>query len=174
MYWNTIVNGVLLKTLSQCGVPILCHVHELEQIILSFGLENFLNIKECAEFYIAASEAVKDNLVQRHGLPPNFIEVVYGFPSGQNLNSKFCAAKRSCVRHALGISEAAFVVIGAGMIEAHKGPDLFVQLANYVNTSYRRRILTLFGLVNRIMSRFTPTYLEILKKPDAVKCSFLG
>jgi glycosyltransferase involved in cell wall biosynthesis len=135
VYWNTIVNGVLLKTLSQCGVPILCHVHELEQIILSFGLENFLNIKECAEFYIAASEAVKDNLVQRHGLPPNFIEVVYGFPSGQNLNSKFCTAKRSCVRHTLGISEDAFVVIGAGMIEAHKGPDLFVQLANYVNNS---------------------------------------
>jgi glycosyltransferase involved in cell wall biosynthesis len=135
VYWNTIVNGVLLKTLSQCGVPILCHVHELEQIIHSFGMENFLNIKECAECYIAASEAVKDNLVHRHGLPPNFIEVVYGFPSDRNLNSKCCAVTGSRVRRALGISEDAFVVIGAGMIEAHKGPDLFVQLANYVTNS---------------------------------------
>ena len=77
--------------------------------------------------FIAVSEAVRDNLIRRHAVPAERIDVIHGA----------CAAARvarddaGALRARLGLSEGAFVVAACGTQEYHKGVDLFIQLARH-------------------------------------------
>jgi len=130
IYSNTIVNGDILKVLSKLKLPIITHVHELNNVIAHYGQNNWELIKRYTNYYIAGSLAVKENLALNRGIARGKIEVVHEFiPAFPAVSISDC---RHGVREQLGIPLNAFVVCGSGLSGRRKGTDLFVQLAECV------------------------------------------
>ena len=139
VYSNTVTNGDLLTEVTQPGTPVITHVHELAYWIERSGRENWEAVRRHTTHFVAASEAVSDNLVKRYQIPANQVSVVHEFiPVGHN--SAHIEAERRCkIRSALAIPSNAFVVGGSGMETWRKGKDLFVQLAASINRRPLRR-----------------------------------
>lgn len=128
IYSNTVANGPELKVLSSLGCPIITHVHELEYWIRYRTGADFELVKEYSHHYIAASQAVKDNLIQNHGIAESKVEVVHEFIPTQIDNLQM--RSREAIRSELNFESDAFVVVASGTTDWRKGPDLFVQLAS--------------------------------------------
>ena len=128
IYSNTITNGDILETLSPLKCPTITHVHELDYWIDMSGEKNLEQVKKHSRHYIAASEAVKKNLVEEYSLPGENIDVVHSFIPTDGI-----MANPAGIRQQLGIPEEAFVILGSGYETWRKGKDLFVQLAARVN-----------------------------------------
>jgi glycosyltransferase involved in cell wall biosynthesis len=136
IYANTIASGSLVEELSNFNCPVICHVHELEYLIRHHGgcgLHNsFQKIKRHTHHYLAASEAVKRNLIQSHEIFPDQVDVTYGFVGPDCQGFEQSETMNSKIRKELDIPEDSFVIGAAGTIEWRKGPDLFIQLAHKV------------------------------------------
>jgi glycosyltransferase involved in cell wall biosynthesis len=132
VYANSIVDGHIVDFLSFLSCPVVCHVHELEPTIRHFGTASVQLIKQHRPTYIAASQAVKDNLSKNHAISESEIQVVHEFipaPEGLHIGG---GAVRSEVRHEMGIPDDAKLICACGSIEGRKGPDLFLQTAERV------------------------------------------
>lgn len=140
IYGNTIVSvplGIKLKELTGC--PFICHVHELSVVIDEFfGEENFTKLARDADFFIAGSKAVAENLHRSHLIPLQKISEVYEFIPTQTLPD--VSAIRQTLRTQLAIADDTFVVTGSGPLDWRKAPDLFIQVANHVHRATTRRI----------------------------------
>lgn len=136
IYSNTITNGVALEALSAFEAPIISHVHELAYWIWRTGQENLRRVLARTSAFIAASDAVKQNLVGIHAVEDAKVTVVpehiRELPSVPDIAQKLAA------RAALGIPAEAFVLGGCGGEHWRKGRDLVPQL-----------LLNLRGLTNR-------------------------
>jgi len=124
IYSNTITNGEILAALSSLGIPVITHIHELDYWIKQFGEKNLRQVRRDTSHYIAASEAVKANLVGKHAVPAEKIEVVHSFIPTHGIK-----ADPAGIRQQLDIPEDAFVILGSGHETWRKGKDLFVELA---------------------------------------------
>src|SRR5712691_12762218 len=133
VYSNTVANGAFVSRLMTLGCPVLTHVHELESNIRRVGDENLRLVKSQTARYLACAEAVKSNLILRHGVEPDRIDVVHGFVEIRDADATLVAQARARVRSELGISEDARVVGASGTTNWAKSPDLFVQLAHAVH-----------------------------------------
>jgi len=130
IYSNTIVNGEVLNVLSKLNIPIITHVHELEKIIEHYGADNWENVKKHTSYFVAASNAVKENLVYKRGISHDIICVIHEFiPAFPEVLTEEHLLE---IRQNLNIPETAFVVCASGRCCARKGTDLFIQLANVV------------------------------------------
>jgi glycosyltransferase involved in cell wall biosynthesis len=139
VYSNTFWNGAFVSRLAALNCPVVTHVHELESNILKPGAENLRLVKAQTSRYIACSEAVKLNLVVRHGIDRDRIDVVHGFVATGGLTAAQRAHARARTRSQLGIPEDAWVVGAAGTTNWAKSPDLFVQLASAVHRRHPAR-----------------------------------
>jgi len=126
IFSSTIMTGRALSVLARFGAPVVTHVHELEYWITRGGPENFRQVSAQTKAYIAASRAVKDNLVSNHGLAAADIEVIHEHI--RNLPPVATEAMRSQARQALGLPATAFVIGGCGGEYWRKGRDLVPQL----------------------------------------------
>ena len=132
VYSNTIANGSLLRAISHLNCPVITHVHELEQLIQYFGSRNCRLVLRHSQRFIAVSQAVKDNLVSRHGAPLESIDVVHSsIPLSVN-SSKDKQQTRSRILEKLGIPHESLIVGACGSTSYQKGADLFVRLARVV------------------------------------------
>jgi len=129
VYSNTFTNGAFVSRLGPLSCPVVTHVHELESNILRPGEQNLRLVKAQTSRYIACAEAVKSNLIMRHGIERDRIDVIHGFVETRALTAAQRAQARARTRSELGIPEGAFVVGAAGTTNWEKSPDLFVQLA---------------------------------------------
>jgi glycosyltransferase involved in cell wall biosynthesis len=131
IYSNTIATGKILDYLSFLDCPVICHVHELEHAIQQCDHEDNLTlVKKHASSYVAVSQAVKRNLVAKHGIPEDKITVIHGFvPTGQSALDNL-GDPRLLVRRELRIPRDARLVCACGSIEPRKGPDLFLRVAH--------------------------------------------
>jgi glycosyltransferase involved in cell wall biosynthesis len=138
VYSNTMVNGKILAFLSFLNCPVICHVHELEQVIRVNSNHASLDlVKRCASSYVAVSHAVKDNLIANHGIAGDKVQVVHGFiPTDEN-NLSESPDSHLTVRRELGIPAHARLVCACGSIEPRKGTDLFVKVAHRVEEIYK-------------------------------------
>lgn len=128
IYSNTVVNLDVLKILKELEIPIITHVRELESTIEHFGGAKLIeDLNELNKFFIADSYAVQKNLIYKHAISANKIEVVHEYVELPNElpNKKFT----SSLRIELGIPENAFVVGASGGGLWRKGYDLFIQTA---------------------------------------------
>lgn len=110
------------------STPVLAHVHEME-VALRYQLspaERAL-LLERTDRFVAASQAVADNLVEQHGVAVDRIAVHHEFVEPVPPADP---SERRRLRTALDIDPDAFVVVGSGMTEWRKAPDLFVLLAH--------------------------------------------
>lgn len=115
------------------GVPVVLHVHELE-VALRYQLDDADRalVRDRPTHWIAASQAVADNLTSNHGVAADRISVHHEFVEPVE---PVRGAERDRLRRAAGIDPEAFVVVGSGMTEWRKGPDLLVG----VTAELRRR-----------------------------------
>ena len=126
IYSNTITNGLILEALADAGVPVLTHVHELAYWITRTGPENLRRVRAHSTAYIAASQAVKKNLVEQCQVPAGKVTVIYEHIRA--LPPVPAVADKVAARRLLGIPEEALVVGGCGAEHWRKGRDLIPQL----------------------------------------------
>jgi glycosyltransferase involved in cell wall biosynthesis len=124
IYANTVVTGKALEALAPLGCPVITHIHELDYWIEQTGEENFAQVRKYTGNYIAASGAVKKNLVDKYKIPAEIVEIVHSF-----IPTNDVTADPDGIRNKFGIPNDAFVVLGSGHETWRKGKDLFVQLA---------------------------------------------
>jgi glycosyltransferase involved in cell wall biosynthesis len=132
IFSNTIATGKALDYLSFLDCPVICNVHELENMIQSCDRDGLRLVTKHASSYVAVSNAVKRNLAANHGIPEDAIQVIHGFvPTGSGTVSAPSSAREQ-VRYELNIPMEAKLVCACGSIEPRKGPDLFLQVAHKV------------------------------------------
>ena len=135
VYSNTVTNGWMLDSLAPLQCPVICHVHELEHIIRLFGgSRSFERTKPHVSFYIAASSAVRNNLIENHQIPEDRIAVVHEFVPVKFFEQNLVVA-RAEFRQKHKIPHNSVIIGGCGTIEWRKGTDLFVQIAARVRES---------------------------------------
>jgi glycosyltransferase involved in cell wall biosynthesis len=129
VYSNTVVNGRVLDALSPLGCPVLTHAHELEFAIHTNAGKDFDYVKRHTDYFVAVSDAVRNNLVARHGIPETNVELIYGsVPTMAQPRADPTVLKRALAAE-IGIPENARIVGGCGTVYWLKGCDLFLQLA---------------------------------------------
>lgn len=131
IYCNTVAPLPALEAAVSLGGRILCHVHELE---FSFqagagGAAASQKVLNLCDHFIACSEAVALNLVERHAIARDRIDVVHESIDTTQAAGYQEASSRRWIRDKLGLGPDTFIVAAAGALEWRKGPDLFVQLA---------------------------------------------
>lgn len=128
IYANSVASAELAAGLGRAsGVPVICHVHELEMSIRRFA-SGFDAATSHIDHYIAVAGAVKRNLVDNHGIPPERIHVV-SEPTVVSSGPRPRPEPGTGLRAELGISAEAFVVGGCGTGDWRKGPELFLLIA---------------------------------------------
>lgn len=133
IYSNTIGTGHILDALPVGKIPIIIHVHELE-FVLNILLGKQLLEKYRISHFIAASYAVKENLVTNHAISANNITVIHeGIPEP---DMQAIQANRDTIRQHLGYAADNMVIGGCGSVEWRKGPDLFIQAAQKIHSSH--------------------------------------
>jgi glycosyltransferase involved in cell wall biosynthesis len=133
VYSNTITNGNLLEYLAPLGCPVITHVHELENYTHWCGRDNLDKVVTYTSLFIAASQAVKENLVANHGILDEKVVIVHEYTP---VDVAVSVAKKEMLAR-LSIPEHAFVVGGSGTTDWRKSPELFLQLARSVRDTSR-------------------------------------
>ncbi|MBR9999656.1 MAG: glycosyltransferase family 4 protein [Cyclobacteriaceae bacterium] len=124
IYLNTFSNGRLadqLKKKFKCRL--ITHTHELESVIQTAGRKNIQLLHRITDHYIAASAAVKKNLIINHRIPENKITVHF------EAIEPVSAGSDKPVNFPIDLKDSDFVVGGAGFVDYRKGFDLFLETA---------------------------------------------
>ena len=135
IYSNSAKSSILVNEFKQLDplLPVVQHIHELEFMIQSFcNPIEFEKSKDATSKYIACSKIVEQNLISNHHIDKSKIEIVYEYLSKESLVIKDDVNK---VRSNLGMSSKDFMVLGCGTFDLRKGVDLFVKIANYINSN---------------------------------------
>lgn len=133
IYSNTVTNGSFLDALSFLHCPVISHVHELDNWIrYRIGMKSFGLTQKHTDYYIAVSDAVKQNLIQNYHIASNQVGLIYEFvdTSLSNLIDISSSRKRICQQ--FNIPSNAFIVGGSGTTDWRKGPDLFILVAQSI------------------------------------------
>jgi len=134
IYNNTIANGILLETLKkETQAYVFTHIHELESVIQSSGGKNIRLVKKYTNHFIAASIAVKNNLIHNHQILDKNITIHYECiefipdTSGRNETTMH-----------LPLNKSDFIIGGAGFVDYRKGFDLYLETAKkLINENYQ-------------------------------------
>lgn len=130
VYANSAASGAAVRALEPVlrrGAKLVVHLHELK-----WALEqnqpgwNFLRSR--GDFFIAASNAVRDELLAQN-IAPQRVETVYEWTDFSRLQTDRDSARRE-LRARIGAPENAVLVGGCGLLEARKGADWWVQGAH--------------------------------------------
>lgn len=134
IYSNTATNGYLLQDLSDLNCPVISHIHELEYWIYQ-SKTGWDKTKNHSSHYIAASQAVKNNLVEKHNISSEQINVVHEFVNTLNISSILSdqIEVSNKIRKQLQIPPDAFVVGGSGTTDWRKGADIFLYVTKYIH-----------------------------------------
>ena len=127
VYGNTMVSSFIYDELSYLNVPVITHVHELENTIRLYeSTAAIKNMRHFTALFMVASNQVAENLIKNHGIAPGKIEMVPDFIEIRDLN--FNSSKNE-LRKKLGLPQDGMLVFGAGSITWRKGVDLFIETA---------------------------------------------
>lgn len=136
IYANSVASARLLRQVVPRGVPLVVHVHELENAIqAAAGPQAMIIIKSLTSRYVAMSRPVRQNLITNHRIDPALIELI---PSFLPIDESLVARRdehRGAMRRGLGIPDDVAVVAGCGAINWLKGVDLFVEMAGLVRAA---------------------------------------
>ncbi len=132
IYVNSVAALPILDELACPDTPVLCHVHELDSYLQDVSSRHPRLWRRPARF-IAVSQAVREALVARFGVPPDKVQVIHAFVperdfSGEATDAAGEPPKLQGDAHAAGGARP-FVVGGAGRVDLRKGPTLWLQLA---------------------------------------------
>lgn len=131
IYSNTIMNGDLLFYLANSSNHVITHVRELDYWMKKSGTKNIELVKKNTDYFIAVSNAVRDNLIMNYGISEDLIEVIYNFLSKSEFIENIGIG--NTIRNRLNIPLNAILIGGSGFETWRKGVDLFIQIAKIVN-----------------------------------------
>lgn len=120
IYANTVANEEVLEALDWLDCPSVVHVHELEFAIRRVG-PGSRPLRNLGDHFIAASGAVRDNLLARHAIPVERISVVHEMVSSSG---------RQGIESKPRIDGAPPVIAGCGVGHPRKGVDLLPRLVS--------------------------------------------
>jgi len=123
IFSNTSTNGFLLRNLAVLNKPIITRVAEMWFTIKTTFLESFMNTKKFTSYFVAVSNAVKQDLMD-FDIPENKICVIHGAIDNQEI-----IVNKINLRNILQIPLDSFLVLASGTFSNRKGADLFVQIA---------------------------------------------
>jgi glycosyltransferase involved in cell wall biosynthesis len=139
VYVNTIAPHRDIRALGQTGIPIVCHVHELDFAMKQWaGKEGLAPLVPCIAHFIAASVAVRDFLVDRCAVPQHKVTTVHEFITLEN-EPPDSANARTRVRASLRLSDDDVLVGACGSLDWRKGADMFLQVARLTTADARGR-----------------------------------
>ena len=128
VYVNSIASARALDVLAP-QVPVLTHVHELESFFRVQPQTALSSLLKYTCQFIACSDAVKENLLLRHAVPPERVETVHESVPVREIQAE---RTREQVFRELKIPKDAHLIIGSGTEDWRKGIDLFVLLAREI------------------------------------------
>lgn len=109
-------------------VPVVTHVHELEGVIRSVSSARVQAFRRRTNLFLANSQAVRDCLLRRMGIPDDRIRVVPPPIDVADVLAKAGQIAPPDLRRQLGLAEGAWVVGGVGTICRRKGVDRFLHI----------------------------------------------
>lgn len=133
MYANSFAKSNFnLIELLQLDLPLITHVHEMEFLLrVQSGSPSIMKpLIERTHRFIAASDAVKNNLVQNHGVAPDKVETVHEYIPVAQVRSE---RSRSDIFNELGIPTEDFLIVASGFPGWVKGTDLFIRLVRTIS-----------------------------------------
>jgi glycosyltransferase involved in cell wall biosynthesis len=131
-YVNTVVPGREIGLISELGIPVVCHVHELDFAMMQMvGEPGIRRLIPRVTHFIAASNAVGDYLRERWAIPEAKVSVIHEFTSAPSAPDNGELRRRT--RAELGVSDAEVLVGSCGTLDWRKGADLFLQVARLVS-----------------------------------------
>ena len=127
IYANSIASSTLLNKINKGGdIPVICHVHESNDVMNNRRIESMKEIIKSADHYIAVSESVYKG-VRDFGIEKEKISLVYNFLIPPTTVSSYN------IREKLNIPKSAFVV---GTLTANadmnKAPERVIEVAKKV------------------------------------------
>ncbi len=129
VYCNSVTSLRVLALLGRRDRLVVGHIHELELALGIHGPESDRELlHHSVDRYVAASDLVKANLVENHGIDPDRIVRHYEFIDVAAFEAQVPSLATD-LRAELGIPPDAAVIGAAGVTETRKGPDLFLALA---------------------------------------------
>jgi glycosyltransferase involved in cell wall biosynthesis len=134
-FFNTVVNGKLLRWFRLHNKPVITYVHELEQVIDFYLKQNDAVLPLSVSKLIAfPSNTTKELLISKYKTPADKLKgLKYYFPFAKSEYDANRALKmRESFRKKYGILEADFVVGAVGAVTERKGVDLFINVCEKV------------------------------------------
>ncbi|RYX86184.1 glycosyltransferase [bacterium] len=132
VYANSAASGEavrLLESVLWCGAKLVVHVHEMA-FALSQNEPGWSFLRARGDLFIAASGAVRDELVNNQGIEAKRVVVVAEWLNFEELQTDKDEA-REALRKRIGAPDEAVLIGGCGTIEPRKGTDWWVQSAFY-------------------------------------------
>ncbi|BDQ38457.1 hypothetical protein SYK_28170 [Pseudodesulfovibrio nedwellii] len=138
IYGNTVVAGRAYEELSKFKVPIITHVHELEESIRVYASDYIADVISHTTNFIACSPAVEANMRSSYSVPQAAIDLICAHidPVAESPS----VGRKQMLREKLGLPRDSKIVLGCGLgLFWRKGADLFIEVAKkVVKESYEK------------------------------------
>ena len=129
IYGNSVGSGSVYHWIQSLGVPILTHFRELDTSIEKYAAEWISDILKYTDGYIANSDAVRMNLIEKYGVDENYCHTAYTFIDQAGIEPLNEIEKKEA-RNKLGLTKDQTVIFGCGIgMPFRKGADLFFEIA---------------------------------------------
>jgi glycosyltransferase involved in cell wall biosynthesis len=133
---NTIVTHDVARALHSAGIPVLALLHELPTSVEMYAGSSALGkMVEAARDVIVVSEAMKQQLSSRYGIPSDRFTVIYPGVRADLDAGEPRSETRALVQEEFHFPADSFLVLGSGSIHPRKGCDLFAQIARKLLSS---------------------------------------
>jgi lipopolysaccharide biosynthesis protein/glycosyltransferase involved in cell wall biosynthesis len=138
IYGNSVAAGKAYAWLHKLNVPILTHVHELEESIHRYAADFIADVLSYSTHYIACSEAVSKNLIKNHAVDSKNITVVYASIERGPWGDEATFKDKQKQRRQLGLTAKNTLILGCGLgMPFRKGADLFIKLGEVLRQQGR-------------------------------------
>ncbi len=122
-YVNTATLGMQAEALKAAGLPVLCHVHEMDFELGLTSKANRERLRRSVDRFIACSEATREALIRCLGLPGDLVTVVQ---ECVDIDRVLGSAERPLPFAVKAPGQK--LVAGMGVVSWRKGVDLFVRV----------------------------------------------
>jgi len=122
-YLNTATLGMQAEALKSCGLPVVCHVHEMDFELSLTSAANRERLRRTVDCFLACSEATRDSLVRCLEISRESVIVVPECVDVERV-LRAAAVPPQVSHRALGRK----LVAGMGVVSWRKGVDLFLRV----------------------------------------------
>ncbi|WP_319581966.1 glycoside hydrolase family 99-like domain-containing protein [uncultured Pseudodesulfovibrio sp.] len=131
IYGNTVAAGRAYQQLCKLGVPIVTHIHELEESIRIYASDCIDDVLSLTSHFIACSPPVEANMRTRLESPDRAMDLIC-----EHINTRPeppSEKRKRLLRKQLGLPHDSTIIMGCGLgLFWRKGADLYIEVARKV------------------------------------------